>query len=518
MIFKKISIIPVLLLLAQSPFFAQDCSELFIITEGQAVNAGGVGTTFNGKVADDDNLYFIGSTNGLRKSLWKTDGTAIGTSKVIEDESSFGSNWDNYHLIEEGFLIQDNDNWSLITTGNNEIISLIEFEEVDFEWISESSDGTYYLAGETDSGILAIEFDPNTLITNQLGHVHPNTSKMNIYAGDHGVLFYAKNSSLDSETAVLIKATGELLKIGEYLATLGYAVDDYNGGYIHGKYMYASFRNDQNQFDHIIVDMASGEATPVDGTIQGTIQSIEHDNNIYFKGSNKVIKLDTENFVTTSVFNDIFPFSPMTIFNNQLILVGENSSNNTFQIASIDMSTDEINYLPQADIGAGFLNSKFLEYNNDFYYIATDNQENFLYKYDFVNEEPILINVLSEVTGATVVHALEKVQDRLVSSIRFDLLQHELAFCSGTIDGIIEPKFTELSVFPSPSSDYLIIDGLDKTGTQNDIKIFNAVGEMMIIRTTDTHGKMNVSDLVAGLYYGSFTMDEESFVFRFVKE
>ncbi len=484
--------------------YGQDCANVFEIGQPPIFNASGLGVTFTGKVADDGYLYFRGSVNGTRRSIWKTDGTAAGTTMVIEEANTFGNNWDNIHFVKEGVFIQDDDDWMFLAAGDNQITMLPNFEQRDLNSISNGLNGVYYFSGDG-----TLEYD----IINNTTKVISTFESNELFQGEFALLF---------GLSIYLKETEEVFLLRNFLSTFNYQTNVVNAASIYGKYLYASFTDSTGPFTEfidVVFDMETNEESNISGIVQGDITHIENDDFIYFIGSTDVVKVDKNEFSASTIYEDKFPFSPMIIFNDQLMLAGENPNfNNEVQVVSIDVNTDQVNYLTNAPIGVFFYSSRFLEFENNFYYIAEEGNSNVLNRYDFQANEPVNIDVLSVVTGATVRHGLEKVQGQLVSSRRFNNLQHELAFCNDGIVSVADQSAPPLlSVFPSPAFDHLEFSESDISVRGEKVMIHNMLGSIADQRTIDSNGLLNVSDLMPGFYFGTLTVDGENRSFKFFK-
>ncbi len=484
--------------------YGQGCANVFEIGQPPIFNASGLGVTFTGIVADDGYLYFRGSVNGTRRSIWKSDGTAAGTTMVIQEANTFGNNWDNTHFVKEGVFIQDDEDWMFLAAGDNQITMLPSFEQRDLNSISNGLDGVYYFSGDG-----TIEYDIMSNSTKVISTFESNE----LSQGELALLF---------GSYIYLKGTEEVLLVRNFLSTLNYETNVVNAASVYGKYLYVSFTDTSGpftDFKDVVFNLETNEESNISGIVQGDITHIENEDFVYFIGSTDVVKVDKNQFSASTVYEDKFPFSPMIIFNDQLMLAGENPNfNNEVQVVSIDVNTDQVNYLTNAPLGVFFYNSRFLEFENNFYYIAEEGNSNVLNVYNFQAEEPVRVDVLSVVTGATVRHGLEKVQGQLVSSRRYNNLQHELAFCDGGIVSVDNPTAAPLlSVFPSPAFDYLEFSESDLNLSGKEVRIYDMLGSTSDQRTIDSNGLLNVSDLIPGLYFGTLMVDGENRSFKFFK-
>jgi len=185
----------------------------------------------------------------------------------------------------------------------------------------------------------------------------------------------------------------------------------------------------------------------------------------------------------------------------------------------LDLSDNTTRILPDTNIGDFFFNSKFLEYENQFYYISGD-QHQLLNRYDFTNSNSIVIDTLSTNTGATVEHALEDVEGNLVISRRPNPIPHELYVIGdgGVMSSIQESSYDNLDVYPTITKQDIFIpaDTFNSLTSGYEMVIFNSAGQ--VVANFDTLvNVINVSHLPQDSYYGILKGIEKSYTFRFMK-
>ena len=210
--------------------YGQGCADVFEIGQPPIFNASGLGVTFTGIVADDGYLYFRGSVNGTRRSIWKSDGTAAGTTMVLQEANTFGNNWDNTHFVKEGVFIQDDEDWMFLAAGDNQITMLPSFEQRDLNSISNGLNGVYYFSGDG-----TIEYDVMSNSTKVISTFESNE----LSQGELALLF---------GSYIYLKGTEEVLLVRNFLSTLNYETNVVNAASVYGKYLYVSFTDTSGPF------------------------------------------------------------------------------------------------------------------------------------------------------------------------------------------------------------------------------------------------------------------------------
>jgi len=168
--------------------------------------------------------------------------------------------------------------------------------------------------------------------------------------------------------------------------------------------------------------------------------------------------------------------------------------------------------------GDFFYNSKMLWYQDEFYYLARTDY-NLLMKYDFNNNQQVIVDSLSEVTGATIEHALESVNGELVVSLREGFIQHELYVLGLDPTSIKSLSINHLDVRPTLADQYITLilaEGLDITSGA-DLFIYNGNGQVASVPKIDDKS-INVGDLPSGIYIGILKSEDKIYQFRFVRQ
>lgn len=171
--------------------------------------------------------------------------------------------------------------------------------------------------------------------------------------------------------------------------------------------------------------------------------------------------------------------------------------------------------MPDAVTGTNFYTSKIEYFKNELYYLGESDHQ-ILYKYDFVNDSPITVDTLSLSTGATVVHALIKVNDKLVISKRLGSLQHEMfVLGNGGASSISEIVAKKLEVNPTLASDIISIDMESIKGNEQAL-IFD-INAQLVSKLDVFNGQIDVSNLMASKYFGFIEEGNVLYRFQFVK-
>ena len=494
---------------------AQEVStRLATITEGDAFNSAGLGVTFRGEVMSDGNLYFQGSSNGFRESIWKTDGTVSGTARVLREADEFGGDWSQKLFIDQGVIVNIDQNWNILRPGSDILEALDNLPGDRFQSIDKVSDGSYYITVERDDNIILFTCSADFSDVNEVGIVHPDVSFLLLTAGDAGAIILSTNTFTDDAPLVYLKETNSTQPLEDYIGSLSLSIDisTLTYAYIHGRYMFLSFRDEDGFFQDKIVDMISMTSNDFE-YISEPLEYYEFEDQLIIVTKREVVSLNTIDMSSKELYGNVFSFTPVEKIGDKIyFLTRENGMEN---LVEVNLSDESSKSLVGAETGNSFYNSKIESYKDELYYIGESDYQ-ILYKYDFEAESPVMIDTLSLRTGATVVHALIEVNDELVISKRFDFVQHEMfVIGDGSPSSLRALDAKELLVSPTLASDFISIEMESLIGNTEAL-IFNMNGQL-VSKLDILNGQLDVSALMSSKYYGFVEQENKLYRFQFVK-
>jgi hypothetical protein len=510
----RLTILSIVFIFISQLSTAQETTILATIGESE-VNAAGVGQTFFGQKMSDGLLYFRGSSNGLRRSIWRTDGTVAGTNRVLQEETTFGGDWGQIIIYEDGFLINDDDVWKRLATGTTQLAPIPNMPQENIQKINQATNGNYYFTTERNDQLVLFSADSSFENVNEIGEAHPESFTVLVEGGNFGAIILNDNSFQDNFPKIYLEATSELIDLVVYLETLGLSIGEFTRATLYGDFLFVSYRDANNFFTDKVINMSTNQIEDFD-FIREPQHILEYQDDLLIVSDNALIRFNTLDMTFQEVYDSVFPFSPSLIFQDKLYVeVG----NTTINILELDLSDNTTRILPDTNIGDFFFNSKFLEYENQFYYISGD-QHQLLNRYDFTNNNSIVIDTLSTNTGATVEHALEDVEGNLVISRRPNPIPHELYVIGdgGVMSSIQESSYDNLDVYPTITKQDIFIpaDTFNNLTSDYEMVIFNSAGQ--VVANFDTLvNVINVSHLPQDSYYGILKGIEKSYTFRFMK-
>jgi hypothetical protein len=496
--------------------YAQVSTNLVTITEGSPVNSGGLGYTFYGKVMNDGNMYFRGSSNGLREAIWKTDGTIQGTSKLIEEENTFGGNWDRILLLDEGVLLNDNDGWSILSSTTNSVQARPNLPAEYMYDIFKVSEVSYLFTTDRDDDIILYRADNEFDQIVEIGNIHTQGSSISITAGSEGAISFNTNSFQEDFPMVYLRSTDQIMAIEDYFSSLSLSYSSLNYGYIYDKYLIISYADGDNFSQNGIINMKDGTITNFT-YIWEPISFHDYEDKFVVVTQKEVVSINKSDLSFTKIFDQVFSFSTSKLIDDKMYVIGraENFSEN---IVEVDLTENTFRYLDNARTGSSFYDPKMEYYEGKFYYLAEEDHQ-LLMTYDFVNNTSVVVDTLSTVTGATVNHALVKVNDQLVISKRITPLQHELyVLGDGGPSAIHNLQITDLDVVPSISNSSITVNtNLIFSGSELEVSIFNNQGALVMTQKISNDGILTVSNLPTSTYYGVIKEENKAFRFKFIK-
>ena len=494
---------------------AQEVStQLVTITEGDAFNSAGLGVTFRGEIMSDGNLYFQGSSNGFRESIWKTDGSISGTSRIIREDSDWGGDWDQKLFIDQGIIINEDGSWLILRPGSSALEALNNLPVERFQSIDKVSDGSYYITVERDDNIVLYTSSADFSDVNEVGIVHPDVSFLLLTAGDAGAVILSTNTFTDDSPLVYLKATNSIQPLEDYIGSLSLSIDISTliYAYIHNQYMFLSYRDEDGFFQDKVVDMVNMTSNDFE-YINEPLAYYNFENQLIIVTKREVVSLNTVDMSSSELYGNVFGFTPVEKVDDKIYFIKR--ENTIESLVELNLSDGSARDLPGAETGSSFYNSKIEYYKNELYYIGESDYQ-ILYKYDFDAESPVLVDTLSKRNGATVVHALIEVNDELVISKRFNNVQHEMfVLGDGTPSSLSKINAEELIVRPTLSSDFISIDFNNLRGDAQAL-IFDMNGQL-VSKTIVPNGQLDISIFVSGKYYGFIEQDNKLYRFQFIK-
>lgn len=492
---------------------AQVSTQLATITVGSPNNSAGLGVTFNGQLLSDGFLYFEGSPNGVKKSIWKTDGTKSGTKLVVEESNTFGYDWERIIFTQEGVLIFDNKVWKILRSTQNALSILPNMPSANIDFIAKSTDGNYYATFKVNNDLILYRFDENFSNIQQIGPFNPIGNSIVTTCGNYGAVSYNNNVFQIDIPLIYLKNTDKITPLLDFIKTFDPSATEAKDGIMHDDFLIINYATTNNNSVRKIINLANMEIK----NFQFFRNIIEFKNyGEYFIMITKedVIKIKKSDLSSQYLFSDVFAFTPTALIKNNLYLI--QYVNNKESIVEINLDDNKVNSLPNSETGVNYYNSKFLVYKDEFYFLR-ENSHQLLIKYDFNNQTSQTIDTLSVRTGATVNHNLFVVKGNLVFSKRLGFLQHEpFVLGGGTTSTITIPEST-LTVFPIPANNELYIH-LPNEETSEDYKsrIYNLNGNGYDLSVNN--GKIDISNLTAGLYFGEIFTSSKKYIFKFIKQ
>jgi hypothetical protein len=497
--------------------YGQSWTQLAEITDGTPTSPGGLGQVFFGKVMSDGNLYFRGSGNGSRKAIWKTDGTVAGTNKVVEEANTFGYNWDQIFMTEVGVLINEDDVWKILQPENASFTNVSGLPAETIHRISRSSDDSYFITTVRDGEYILHTANSSLTSVTEIGFIHSVANFMELFAGTEGAIFFSTDAFVGDSPKVYLNDSGEIIPIADYFASLSLTLNTFTYGYIFDKFMFVSYKDENNFFQDKVINMSTGQVEDFE-YIRDPLDYYEYDGKIIMVTEREVIAFDPVNMTYEEYFDDVYPFTVSTMNGDKLYCIGETDANEQ-NVLEVDLANGTATFLPGALIGSWFYNCKMLWFENEFYYLSRGDYTK-LMKYDFNTNQPVEVHTLSETTGATIGHALEVVNDQLVVSIREGFIQHELYVSgNGGVSGTSNLTVNNIEVYPTITKDFITLNSIETLDIFKgvDVTIFNNLGQVAdVMNIRDS--RIDVSGLSAGTYIGVVTSGHDLYKFRFVRE
>jgi hypothetical protein len=492
---------------------AQVSTQLATITVGSPNNSAGLGVSFQGEVLADGNLYFTGSSNGLRLAIWMTNGSKQFTSLVVQEASMFGGDWERIIYTKEGVLIFEKNVWKILRAGQNSLSVLTGMPNSYLNEILKTANGEYYMMFKSNSDLVLYTAAANFTDVRKIGSFNPTGSSISTTCGTHGAVTYNTNVFQNDTPLLYIKSLNKIMTLLEFIKTIDPAAQEAKDGYMHDEFLIVNYSTPNNSGLRKIINLST-MVTANFMFFRNLLEFKNYGTHFLMITQEDIIKVKRSDMSSHLLFSDVFAFTPTTIINNKLYII--EYKNNKESIAEIDLDLNKVVSLPNSDTGKNFYSSKFLSFKDEFYYIK-ENTHQLLMKYDFFTKTSKVIDSLSLDTGATVNHNLFEVNGRLVFSKRLGFLQHEPFVLGDGTTSVNETKVRFVDVWPVPAQNEITISLPSRTLKENEnFTVTDMYGRVFSL-TSGADNNIDITNLPSGLYFGFLNTNFESFRIKFVK-
>ena len=458
-------------------------------------------------------LFFSGSPNGLRKAVWKSNGTIAGTSKVVEEPNQFGGDWHQVIYTDAGVLIYDKNTWKILKQDQT-VLSVVQgMPNLWLNAISVNQDESYYMTFISGSDKILYYADRNLDNIKNLGSFDPKGSSVVLNSGNYGAVTYNYNVFENDTPYIYLKDRNASLLLLDFVKEYFPTASSVTSGFMFNEFLFVDFAVPGNLNNYKIINLQKNE-TGESPYIRKVLAFQDYNDHIIIVTDRYVYKVNKANFSSTTIFNNVFSFTPILFLGNKLYIIGFDGNDENI----IEINLDENLYLilPNSKTGSSFYLSKFLQFKNEFYYISESTHQ-LLNKYDFVNSSTTIVDTLSLNTGATVEHNLFEVNNRLVFSKRLGFIQHEpFVLGSGTSSTLVAP-LKKLLVYPTLAQDQIFIEVPEGESFLNSkCYISDNAGKIYYINITPENS-FDISVLPKGNYQALLSSEKSNYVLKFIK-
>lgn len=485
----------------------QSSSILVTITEGSPTNSSGLGYSFTGEVLNDNILYFRGSGNGLQEAIWKTDGTIQGTKKVIEDASTFGSDWDDLRFTENGIIINENNTYKVLFPGQTALQNIPNFPKLNLVQHSKAENGTHYFLLKENGNLILASASSNFSSSSNLGTLAPSKFNPILNAGNGFALYFNDYSFDDQNPKIYLESTNQILDIKAYIESLSLTFTKFIYAYAYGNFLFINYTDGDNFFKNKVINVVTEDVYNYEA-VNAPIHVFKYKDEIISLTKRDVYKFSPLLGTSTKLYGNVYSFSPFKVYGNKLYFV----KNNNYNLVELNLDNNIANELSNSGIGNSNYNSKIEVHNNDLYYISASPTQ-LLNKYNFTTNSPEIVDTLSVYTGATVIHALKSINGKLLISKRIGSIQHELFIYEDKSSSVKDKYHNALKVLPSIANEEIYISGTSEKITN--LTLYNNGGIPFSVKLVDN--KANISHLPQGNYTGVVNCEKNIYFIKFIK-
>ena len=339
---------------------------------------------------------------------------------------------------------------------------------------------------------------------------------LHLTASEHGAVVFNTDAFTVDVPMYYRSSTSEILNLADYLANFK-NITEVRHAYLVDQYMYLQVIEDGSQKNYTF-DVISESFFPFQ-FIREIVEDYDYGDYKYIFTETEIIKFNTSDYSYEELFDDVFPFSTFLRDGQYVYFIGSVTFGEEL-VYRLDMETDEIYQLPGAMTGSNFYNGRFAKYNEEFYFLSSDGLSQYLNKYDFDNEETILVDTSAIENGAvTVAAAMEVVNGKLIVSEFRSQEGHELHYL-GTpgASSIHSQTIRQESITASPTitkNSFYLISDIDFTGKQ--MNLYDQLGKLVLTRKM-TNQQVDIQQLPAGQYWGIIRDDNIQYTFKVIRE
>ena len=468
----------------------------------------GLSQIFNGDLLNDGNVYFLGSHDGIKRDLWRTDGTSNGTFKII-GEGNPGS-WKTVRFVEDGVFLQMGDVLAFYKAGMFPVRNLGAFEDLSFVQPEKMDTSRYIFLAERNDTACLIHTDLTADGSFMLGDIGLYNGFMQMYAGPYGAVVYNTNAFVDYEPMMYDAMADTILQVREFLAPYK-SVTSVNKVAMYQHYLFLEVSEGGTQ--RYVFDLRSHTFYPGQYFFGVIERFYKHGDDLIIVSEREITRMDTTTYAFKEFTEEVFPLGTHLVDGDRIYYHGY-STNDTVYVFALDLVEEKITRLPHGQIGKNFYNSQFAIHDEELYYLRDFGPTTFLTRYDFNDSLALDIDSITVRNGGLVIYnALIEVKGELLVSKFNPEEWHELYYLEETTK-TEEPIMTEVRVFPNPCGDWLTIDVPELF--EGDVWITDAKGQIMT-RLNYVDGRLDTAALPDGVYYGYLETNNEVYRFSFVK-
>ncbi len=475
--------------------------------------ASGLGQSFFGKKMDNGELFFLATFRLHPRSLWKTNGTPARTEELITPTGYF--DWQAVYFLDNHILFDKNDDHLYVYDINSQLeTDLGDIGEVRFSTPIRVDEDEFILLADNNDLTELWRTDLTVAGTNEIVDMGPYLSSFKLSASTKGAVLYRTNNS-DYEPQLYNFSTNTLSDILTLVSPL-LDITEVEDAYIYDKYIFINGRNNF-QFESFIYDIELNTVHDAP-SLREVDELIEYNGVVYIKNGPQIHRFDPSTVTLNRVVFGVAGLSTVLQDDNLLYHVHDPNDFVNYPIHVLDMDVDTTYELPTTNIGRTNYDNEMALYGNSLYYSKREFPHTFLYKYDFQTSSASLIDTIANNNGAiTIRNVIEQVGDHLVVSVYDTTQAHELFYLEDN-SGILLPFSNnhEVLVFPNPTERYIELKGVNADYGLTYI-IYDIAGKAVLKAENDIN-KLDVSNLIAGQYFGVMSQNDEVWRFSFVKQ
>ncbi|MFZ1677875.1 MAG: hypothetical protein WAT91_11410, partial [Saprospiraceae bacterium] len=370
------------LLYTCAPVSTQPLTILKKIGKANPNSLSGLGQSFYGVKLKDENLYFEASYDGFVQEVWRTNGTPLGTEKILSESTT--GDWSLLEFVQEGIFINaKSDHFLFYDITTEATTDLGIFANETFTASSKMDLNHYIFLSDDDDSMHLYITDMTASGTEFLGTVGAYKSFMLMYACPFGAVVYNTSGFSTFIPKIYVAATHQIQTVQEYLAPYK-TVSSVTSAIVYDHYMFLTV-NEGGFTKYYTFDFNDHAFYPGNGFFGNIEAFYHHGHELIIVSEREIVTLDTTTLQIHEWTEEVFPLGIHIVRGDSLYYHGY-TEGDSVKLHIFDLNTHAIKVLKNSFIGKNHYDGAIELHKGALYYTHDSGPTIFLRKYNYANQ------------------------------------------------------------------------------------------------------------------------------------